>query len=370
VADGPIASPLEDRHRALGAKLAPFAGWEMPIDFGSVVAEHTAVRQHAGVFDLSHLGSVSVTGPEAAAVAQRALSNDIERIGEGGAQYSLCLTPDGGILDDLIVYRMPWGMWTVPNAASNADVVAALRACAQGRSAAVTDHGAAVTCLAVQGPESAGVLRQAGVEPGDLAFMTCRDLEGHGVGDAAGAPPPRGGLLARTGYTGERGYELFLPAEQAPAVWDRVRTAEAHPVGLGARDTLRLEMGLPLHGNDLSPDTSPVAARLMWAVRLGTGFVGEDAVAAVQQRGVSRRLIGLWATGRGVPRAQCPVSRAGHAVGELTSGGYSPTLGTGLGLGYLDADVEPGAGVDIDVRGRTLPAEVAKPPFVDRSPKS
>lgn len=372
MANGLITSPLDDRHRALGARTGPFAGWDVPIDFGSVVAEHVAVRDHAGVFDLSHLGSVSVTGPDATAVIQHALSNDIDRIGDGGAQYTLCLTPDGGVLDDLIVYRMPWGYWTVPNAASNAEVVAALAGCAQGRSAEVTDHGSSVVCLAVQGPASPEVLRHAGVDPGDMAFMTCRDLEADEVGadGDGGAPPPQGALLGRTGYTGERGYELFLPADQAAALWDRVVKAEAQPAGLGARDTLRLEMGLPLQGSDLSPGTSPVEARLMWAVRLGTGFVGEDAVAAIKERGVGRHLIGLVAAGRGIPRAHCEVRRDGQPVGELTSGGYSPTRETGLGLGYLDTGLEPGSTVEIDVRGRALPAEVAKPPFVDRSPKS
>lgn len=369
MANGLITSPLDDRHRALGAKLGPFAGWDMPIDYGSVVAEHTAVRERAGVFDLSHLGSVSVTGPDATAVVQRALSNDIDRIGDGGAQYTLCLTGDGGVLDDLIVYRMPWGYWTVPNAATNADVMGALTACAEGRSAEVTDHGSTVVCLAVQGPDSPEVLRAAGVDPGDLPFMACRDLDGEPGAGGAGAAPPAGALLGRTGYTGERGYELFVPAEQAAALWDGVTKADAQPAGLGARDTLRLEMGLPLQGNDLNPDTNPVEARLMWAVRLGTGFVGEEAVAAARERGVSRHLCGLRATGRGIPRAGCEVRRDGHRVGELTSGGYSPTLEIGLGMGYLDAGIDPGAAVEIDVRGRALPAEIAKPPFVDRSPK-
>lgn len=367
-----IPSPLAERHRELGAKLAAFAGWEMPIDYGSVVAEHTAVREQVGVFDLAHLGSVSVTGPEAAAVLQQALSNDVERLSEGGAQYTLCLTEDGGIRDDLILYRLPSGFWTVPNAANNEDVVAALRACVGGRDAQVTDHGAAVVCLAVQGPESPATLRHARLDPGELAFMACRPIDPPGAagpGAAADAGIPGGGILARTGYTGERGYELFLPAESALTVWDRLVAAGAQPVGLGARDTLRLEMGLPLHGNDLSTATSPVEARLMWAVKLGTGFVGEDAVAATKAGGVTRRLCGVRATGRGVPRAHCPVTRYGQALGELSSGGYSPTLGVGIGMGYLAA-VEPGDAVEIDVRGRAVPAEVARPPFVDRSPKS
>lgn len=376
MADDLLRSPLEDRHRALGAKLAPFAGWEMPIDYGSVVAEHTAVRTDVGVFDLSHLGSVSVTGGGAAAALQRALSNDIERVGEGGAQYTLCLTEDGGIVDDLIVYALPWGYWTVPNAANNAAVVAALRRAAEGRDAEVADHGAGVACLAVQGSRSPEALLEVGIDARDLSFMGCRPLKlgdptgehpgaasGGAAGPGAGAEP----ILARTGYTGERGYELFVPADNAPPLWDGVVGGGAQPVGLGARDTLRLEMGLPLHGNDLSTDTNPVAARLMWAVKLGTGFVGEEAVTAIRERGVARRLWGVRATGRGIPRAHCAVRRDGAEVGELTSGGYSPTLEIGIGMGYLAA--EPGEAVEVDVRGRALPGEVEKPPFVDRSPK-
>jgi aminomethyltransferase len=375
VADELLRSPLHDRHRALGAKLAPFAGWEMPIDYGSTVAEHTAVRSDVGVFDLSHLGSVSVTGSEAPAALQRALSNDIERLGEGGAQYTLCLTDDGGIVDDLIVYALPWGYWTVPNAANNAAVVAALRRAADGRDAEVADHGRAITCLAVQGPRSPEALLEVGIDTGNLAFMGCRPLklgdptgENPGAAAGGGVGPGAEPILARTGYTGERGYELFLPAAHAPPLWDGVVGAGAQPVGLGARDTLRLEMGLPLHGNDLTTETNPVAARLMWAVKLGTGFVGEEAVAAIKERGVPRRLRGVRATGRRIPRAHCEVRRDGEPVGELTSGGYSPTLETGIGMGYLSA--EPGEAVEIDVRGRPLPGEVVNPPFVDRSPKA
>lgn len=362
-----IPSPLADRHRALGARLAAFAGWEMPIDYGSVVAEHTAVRTGAGVFDLAHLGSVSVSGPDAAAALQRALTNDIDKLAVGAAQYTLCLTDAGGVVDDLIVYRLPWGYWTVPNAANNADVVAALRAAADGRETHVTDHGREITCLAVQGPRSASVLRAAGADPGALAFMGAQALGGDGSGDARSGP--QAGVLARTGYTGERGYELFVAAADAEKLWDRLVGAEATPVGLGARDTLRLEMGYPLHGNDLSTDVTPVEARLLWAVKLGTGFVGEDAVAAAKEAGPARRLRGLRATGRGVPRSGCEVRADGAPIGTLSSGGYSPTLETGIALGYLDTGVDDDTAVEIDVRGRVLPAVVTKPPFVDRSPK-
>ncbi len=356
-------TPLTDRHEAAGARMADFAGWAMPLDHGSVVAEHHAVREDCGVFDLGHLGSVSVTGPEADAVVQRALTVAVDRLAQGRSQYALCLDPNAGIIDDLLVYRLPWGLWTVPNAANLEAVLAALHAAREGRDAAVVEHGERVGCLAVQGPRSAEVLAEVGLDPGDLRFGRAlplpRDVD-------APAPPPEGGVLARTGYTGELGYELFVGAQRTRELWDRLLDLGVQPAGLGARDTLRLEAGLPLHGNDLSVATDPVSARLQWATRLGGGFVGEQAAARLAEEGTPRRLIGVRATGRGVPRAGCAVHQGDREVGTLTSGTMSPTLGVGIGMGYLDRDVEVGAPVTIVVRGRSVPAEVVTPPFVRR----
>lgn len=362
MADGLRHSPLEARHRALGAKLTEFGGWQMPLDYGSVVAEHRAVRGDVGVFDLTHLGSLLVRGAEAVDAVQHAFSNDVATLGQGRAQYTLCLDDDAGIVDDLIVYRFADGVLAVPNAANTARVTELLGASAQHRAATVEDVTEQVVCLAVQGPRSGAALHDAGVDTSEMAFMDCRAL-GPGL-------PPQQAAVTRTGYTGERGYEVFLPAAQAERVWDALAASDVAPVGLGARDTLRLEVGYPLHGNDISPSTSPVEANLRWAVKPGTGFRGEPAYERTRAAGVPRRLRGLLATGRGIPRAGCEVHLDGDPVGVTTSGTFSPTLGVGVALGYLDTAVDRGALVDIVVRGKQVQAEVVRPPFVDANPKS
>lgn len=357
-------SPLDDRHRALGATMTGFGGWDMPLDYGSVVAEHRAVRESCGVFDLSHLGTLVVTGPAAQEAVQRTFTNDVSRLEPGRAHYTLCLDEGGGIIDDLLVYRLEWGFFVVPNAANAATVTAALTAGADSAGdCEVVDVKADMACLAVQGPQSAQVLARADVDVEGLDYLDCRPHP------SVQPPPPGGGLLARSGYTGERGYEVFVPAGQAAALWDHVVAAGATPAGLGCRDTLRLEVGYPLHGQDISPATSPVEARLGWAVK-GTGFVGEQAVRRAKEAGPSRRLWGLRATGRGIPRAGCAVRRDGEVVGEVTSGTFSPTLRIGVAMGYLAEPVEVGDAVEIDVRGKVVPAEVVRPPFVDASPKA
>ena len=389
-------SPIDDRHRQLGATMTAFAGWDMPLDYGSVVAEHRAVREHCGVFDLSHLGTLRVTGDGAEDTVQQAFTNDASALAVGRAHYTLCLTEDGGIVDDLLVYRLDWGFFVVPNAANSAAVEAVLRG---GAGAAtdceVVDVKADLACIAVQGPESAQVVTNAGVDVSGMGYLDCRPLalagpgpaagaadRGHGSVDASGAEdaageagaaaqgiPPQVGVLARSGYTGERGYELFTPAEVAPTLWDRLVEGGATPAGLGARDTLRLEMGYPLHGNDIGPGTSPVEARLGWAVKTDAPFVGREAYLTSKATGPRRRLWGLRASGRGIPRANCRVLRDGAPVGETTSGTFSPMLRVGIAMAYLDADVDPGEHVAIDVRGRLVTAEVLAPPFVDSDPK-
>lgn len=356
-------SALDDRHRALGATMTGFGGWDMPLDYGSVVAEHRAVRESCGVFDLSHLGTVRVTGAGAETCVRRAFTNDVSALDTGRAHYTLCLDGDGGITDDLLVYRLEWGFFVVPNAANAATVGATLATAAlSGGACEVADVKDDLACLAVQGPRSAEALAAVGVDVDGLSYLDCRP---HPRG---APPPPDGGVLARSGYTGERGYEIFVPVDQAGALWDRLVEAGATPAGLGCRDTLRLEMGYPLHGQDITPETSPVEARLSWAVK-GTGFVGEEAYRRAKEAGPSRRLWGLRATGRGIPRAGCAVHADGAVVGEVTSGSFSPTLRIGIAMGYVDRSVEAGDAVEIDVRGKALPAEVVRPPFVDASPK-
>jgi len=349
-------SPLDDRHRALGASMTGFAGWDMPLNYGSVVGEHAAVRSDCGVFDLSHLGTLRVTGAGAEAAVRRALSNDVTALQVGRAHYSLCLDEQAGIIDDLLVYRLPDALFVVPNAANAAAVAERLRDAASG-DAEVADVKDDLACLAIQGPRAAEVAIGAGFPVGGMRYLDCEPL-----GDGPG-------VLARSGYTGEVGYEAFVPVEDAPSLWDRVLAAGAVAVGLGARDTLRLEMGYPLHGQDISQATTPVEAGLGWAVK-GTGFAGSQAYAATKERGPARRLRGLRATGRGIPRAHCAVSLGGTAVGETTSGTFSPTLRVGVALGYLDVEAcELGSVVDIDVRGRAVAAEVVRPPMVGSDPR-
>ena len=355
------SSPLADRHKGLGANMTDFGGWDMPLDYGSVVAEHRAVREDGGIFDLSHLGTVRVTGADAEACVQRAFTNDAAALPVGRAHYSLCLDDSAGIVDDLLAYRLPWGFFIVPNAANASTVLDALTDAASG-DVSIDNVKDDLACIAVQGPRSDELVQMTGVSINGMAYLDVRDME---------TPYGDGGLVARSGYTGERGYELFVPIGSAPNVWDRLIEADAAPAGLGARDTLRLEMGYPLHGNDISPSVTPVEARLGWAVKPATEFRGRDAYLRRKEEGPRRRLWGLRTTGRGIPRSHCAVlSSDGSTVGEVTSGTFSPMLRIGIAMAYLDAGVEAGASVGIDVRGKAVPAEVVRPPFVDSDPKS
>lgn len=351
--------PLHERHEALGATMTDFGGWLMPLDYGSVLAEHRAVRESCGVFDVGHLGRLLVSGEGGDDAVARVLTNDVAALPRGRAHYTLCLNEDGGIVDDVLVYRLQggWsdGLLVVPNAA-NADAVAARLRAAAPPGTEVRDVQGELACLAVQGPNSVAVVEGIGIPVARYAYLDCFDMEGAGV-------------VARSGYTGERGYEIFCLVEHAPIVWDRLLAAGATPAGLGARDTLRLEMGYPLHGNDIGPDVSPVEAGLSWAVKGEHDFVGREAYEAAKAAGPRRRLRGVRVEGRGIPRAHCTVWQDDQPVGELTSGTFSPTLGAGIGMGYLHAGVEPGERVEINVRGRRLPAEVVTPPFVDRNPR-
>jgi aminomethyltransferase len=360
-------SPLHDRHAALGAKFADFGGWSMPIEYagGGVLAEHAAVRQGVGLFDVSHLGTATVRGAGAAAFVDACLTNDLGRVGPGQAQYTMCCVPDGeeragGVVDDLIVYlHGADDVLLVPNAANAAAVLARLAAAAPA-GVTVTDRHADVAVLALQGPRSPQVLVAAGLPGSELSYMSFAG----GAGDEA--------TVCRTGYTGEHGYELLVAADRAGELWDALlaagEPAGIRPCGLGARDTLRTEMGYPLHGHELSPDITPVQARSGWAVGWGkAAFWGRQALLAEKAAGPARQLWGLQAPGRGIPRPGMSVLDAGGAViGEVTSGTFSPTLRTGIALALLDT--ASGVGVDdevaVDVRGRPQPVVVRRPPFV------
>ncbi|MCW2698636.1 MAG: glycine cleavage system protein [Blastococcus sp.] len=361
----PLTSPLHDRHVEAGAKLADFSGWSMPIEYagGGVLAEHAAVRTGVGLFDVSHLGTGTVRGPGAAAFVNECLTNDLDRIGPGQAQYTMCCQDDGGVVDDLIVYlRGRDDVLLVPNAANAADVLSRL-ADAAPAGITVTDRHAEVSVLAVQGPRSLQVLELLGV-PGELPYMSF--VTGTGAHGAAEV------TVCRTGYTGEHGYELLVDADRATELWDAVLEAGQdlgiRPCGLGARDTLRTEMGYPLHGHELSREITPVQARAGWAVGwTKPAFWGREALVAEKAAGPSRLLWGLRASGRGIPRPGMAVIGAdGTRVGEVTSGTFSPTLRTGIGLALLDASagVAEGRELAVDVRGRPQAVEVVKPPFV------
>jgi aminomethyltransferase len=334
----------------------------MPISYpgGGVVAEHTAVREAVGVFDVTHLGKISIVGPGAAEFVNSCFTADLDRIQPGQAQYTLCCAEDGGVVDDLIAYLVgPDEVFCVPNAENTGEVGRRLAAAAP-QPVRVVDQQREYAVLAVQGPRSAELLDAVGLTSAGMDYMAFADVNYDGVALRVG----------RTGYTGERGYELLPSWAHAPALWQALLAA-ARPLGgracgLGARDTLRTEMGYPLHGQDLSLDITPLQGGVSWAVGWDKpAFWGQKALRAERERGPSRRLRGLRATGRGVPRPHMAVrTAAGGTVGETTSGTFSPTLGTGIALALLDPGVRPGHQVEVDVRGRPLPCEVSAPPFV------
>jgi aminomethyltransferase len=357
-------SPLHDRHLALGAKLAEFGGWEMPLEYPlGVLKEHATVREGCGIFDVSHLGKATVSGVGAAEFVNATLSNDLGRIGPGQAQYTLCCdAATGGIVDDLIAYlHGDDHVFLVPNAANTAEVVRRLAAEAPA-GVTVTDQHEQYAVLAVQGPRSDEVLAGLGLPTGH-SYMSFE------VTEHVGAET----VVCRTGYTGERGYELVVPAHAAGALWDALLEAGAdhgvQPCGLGARDTLRTEMGYPLHGQDISLDVTPNQARLGWAVGWSKPtFWGKEPLAAEKAEKPARVLRGLVAAGRGIPRPGMRVLLAADVpVGQVTSGTFAPSLRKGVGLALLDAQVTEDTEVAVDVRGRREVFVVTRPPFVEPS---
>ena len=350
-------TPLYDRHEALHAKIADFGGWAMPIEYAGVVAEHEAVRTAVGIFDVSHMGKLRISGPGALDAVNAVVVNDLNRIGDGQAQYSMLCNPDGGVIDDLIVYRVSTDeIRIVPNA-SNANAVAAEFSRLLPSSLEFVNHHNDYGILAIQGPKVDAVMQAIGL-PSGHNYMSFVDAEYNG----------QWVMVCRTGYTGERGYELMAANSTITALWDAATSAGAMPIGLGARDTLRTEMGYPLHGHELSTSITPVMARLGWAVGWDKAdFQGKGALVAQKAAGVQRTLRGLRALDRGIPRGEMAVYAdeiGGTVVGETTSGTFSPTLKTGIALAFVDTSLAEGANVVIDVRGRPLLCEVVKPPFV------
>ena len=359
---------------ALGARFTGFGGWEMPVRYGSIIDEHVAVRTAAGLFDLSHMGELWVSGPEAAAGLARALVSVPGRLAVGRAQYSLICAPDGGVIDDLIVYRTSAETFLIVPNASNREVVAAeLGRRLAGLDAGLVDETLATALLAIQGPAAVAILQPlASLELGSLRTYTAAEAR------IAGVP----GLVARTGYTGEDGFELFVAWADGPTIWDVLQeTGSGHglrPCGLGARDTLRLEAAMPLYGNELDLATSPFEAGLGRFVHLDRSmdppdsrdFVGREALAARAAGPLSRRLVGLVMRGRGIPRHGYVVGRPGQAepVGTITSGSQSPTLGQAIAMAYVPpSDASAGTMLEVAIRDAVVAAEVVPLPFYRRT---
>jgi aminomethyltransferase len=366
-ADSPIQGPLAAQHAQLGAKMADFAGWSMPLSYAGTVEEHLATRSAVGVFDVSHLGKAIVRGEGQDGTTARELvnacfTNDLGRIEPGKAQYTLCCDEEtGGVVDDIIVYLGEDDLLIVPNAANTAEVLHRMRAVAPDGIEIVDQHRDIAT-IAVQGPKSAEVLDAVGL-PSDMDYMAFDRTEWKGI--------PL--TVCRTGYTGEHGYELMPPAESAGDVWNAVLSAATPlgglPCGLGARDTLRTEMGYPLHGNDLSIAVTPVQAKLGWAVGWDKpAFWGRDVLTREREVGAPRLLWGLRSEDRGIPRPHMPVrSVDDQDIGEITSGTFSPSLRVGIGMALLSRAVGEGDEVRVDVRGKPSVMRVVKPPFVNPS---
>lgn len=351
---------LYERHAELGAKLVPFAGWEMPVTYEGVREEHMAVRTHAGMFDVSHMGEVEVEGPGALAFLQRALSNDVAAIALGGAQYSCLCAEDGGVLDDLFAYRLGGDRYLlVTNSANHAADLAWLGRWSRGFDVSVRDVADRYAMLAVQGPHARGIV----ISALEIELPPRMHVAHARVGN-------RPALVCGTGYTGEDGVELLIDPEIAPAIWVELLDAGVVPCGLGARDTLRLEACFHLHGNDLSPERNPIEAGLGWCCKEATGFVGAEAVVRARAEGTAERLAPFKIEDAGIPRQGNSVLAGGEAVGAVTSGSFSPSLEIGIGMAYLRSDLaEPGTEVEIDVRGKHRAARIASKPLYE-SPSS
>jgi aminomethyltransferase len=347
-------SPLESAHQALDARLVPFAGWNMPVQYASIIAEHAAVRTKAGIFDISHMGQLLVSGPTAETWLNRMLTNNIARLAPGQGQYSLMLNPDGGVIDDLIAYRTGETDYFLVVNASMIEEDFFWLAAHQDERVTLRNESDLWAGMAIQGPLAAEIF--AAVCPGEPLPPR------NGIATTAS-----GAIVCRTGYTGEDGFEFFCPAADGLSNWEKFLAAGVTPCGLGARDTLRLEMGYPLNGSDLSPDHSPIEAGLAFFCDLEKGdFIGRHTLARQKTAGPSVKLTAIRYTDKGPPpRAHYPVTDSnGSIIGELASGALSPSLMTGIGMAYLPAQYsQPGTALQIDVRGRLFPATVVKKPF-------
>jgi aminomethyltransferase len=358
-------TPLYAIHRAAGARMVPFGGWEMPVQYSGIIEEHRAVRTRAGLFDVSHMGEVDLKGPGALALAQRLVTNDLARRSVGQALYTPMCTPEGGIIDDLLVYRMDeQHLMLVLNAANTEEDLAWIRAHAD-QSVRVIDRSEEIALLALQGPRAAEILQRLTPVPLDaIAYYRFRpDTEVAG----------RRTIVSRTGYTGEDGFEIYSTSHDAAALWDAImvagRSAGVVPAGLGARDTLRLEAGYLLHGNDMDKTTTPLEAGLGWTVKLQKGeFIGAAALRRQKNTGIPRRLVGFTLEERAIARHGFAILRDGTPIGRVTSGSFGPTVERSIGLGYLPPEhAEPGQRITVEIRGRAVPGSVTRLPFYTRA---
>jgi len=358
-------TPLYGRHKSLGAKVIDFGGWAMPVQYSGILDEHKTVRSAAGIFDVSHMGEVWFRGPRAAEAVQRLVTNDVGKLADGGAMYSCACRPSGGIVDDLIVYRSDAQTFLIVVNASNIDKDVAWFREQVGALCQIDDLSAETGLLAVQGPNAVALVQSIADRPvDDLKSFTFREALLGGVTTQ----------VARTGYTGEDGFELFAPANRAGELWDALLDAGSRfglkPIGLGARDTLRLEARLSLYGNDLDEEHTPHEAGLSWVVK-GKGFIGEEALARQKAEGLPRKLVGFVMKERGTARhGYTIVDGNAQPIGVVTSGSLGPTVGVNIGLGYVPTALDaPGTRLTIDCRGKTATAEVVKGPFYTRRSK-
>jgi aminomethyltransferase len=343
-----LRTPLYERHRDLGARLVPFAGWEMPVQYEGVIPEHRAVRTDCGVFDVSHMGEIEVEGPRAHELLQALLSNELDKVERGGAQYTLLTNERGGIVDDLIAYRLEHGRYLLIVNASNRETDFQWLKEREIAGSDVRDVSDDYALLAVQGPRS---IERLGLDDAPAFTFAMTELDGVEC------------MVNRTGYTGERGVELMVPAEDAAELWDRVLERGAVPCGLGARDTLRLEVCFPLHGNDIGPDTDAISAGLGWVSALDKEFTGVGELRRIKEEGPPRKLVAFVMEDSGIPRQAMPIGGGG----EVTSGTHSPMLDVGIGMGYVATELaDPGTELTIDVRGRDRRARVVNKPIYKR----
>jgi aminomethyltransferase len=353
-------TPLYDEHKALGARLVPFAGYELPVQYEGITAEHEAVRNHAGLFDVSHMGEVVFRGPQAEEAVQRLVTRDVSRLAEGQAGYAAVCYENGGTVDDVLVYRSPDDFLVVVNAANREGDLAHFLEHTGDLDVEIVDESDDWALLALQGPGSEGILQN--FTDTDLLSLRYYRYE---TGEVDGSYA----VISRTGYTGEDGFELYVRPGDAPAIWRRLVEAGATPAGLGARDTLRLEAGMCLYGNELDPETTPLEAGIGFAVHLDKeqGFVGREALEKEKNEGLRKKLVGFEVEGRGIARHDYPVKADGETVGRVTSGTRSPTLGKAIGLALVSPGVEDR--FEVEVRGKAVAARAVPLPFYKRDRK-